>query len=780
MNLPAHPWVARDQNRHCCGALFVACLALVAPTLYADGFIHVPDHTIRTPFSTSLPRPEIGRRRQFPLVVNRHQVSIAIDGNVARTRVDETFHNPNPYQLEGTYLFPLPPGASIANFSMSMNGKMVDGEVLEKDKARTIYESIVRQMKDPGLLEYVDRQLFRARVFPIPARGDIQVAIAYDEHLKLDHGHSRYRYPLDTGKYSSGSYKNVLIDLKIRSTVAIRGLRCPSHEADITRVSDKEAHVTFEAKTLEADKDFVVDWNVSEDALAPTVLTYKGSEAQPFFLFSVSPKVDRAASTSPKDLVFLLDSSGSMVGPKMEDARRAVQYCVRSLSPGDRFNVVDFSSEARRFRDELVLAVDEEKTAAVKYIEALKARGGTRVEDGLRTALGFLTAEKSDRLRMIVFISDGEPTLGMTKPSELLNLVKDLQRTTTNAARIFCFGVGVEVDTILLEQLASKYHGAVDFVLPGEQLEITLSNFYDKIDQPVLTGVEIDFGDLEVSEVYPKPLPDLFRGDDLLLFGRFKNPGRHTVVVRGNYAGKQAAFEYSLDFPADVGPRNDFLPRTWAARKVGFLLETIRLSGEKKELVDEVVTVSKRYGVLTPYTSYLIIEDERRHPPRTVGAIPRPLTEVFRRVRESEDAASPNLAPDSAPDSAPGFSFEDRVVAAPGRFSKRSGGSSIRVSRNLKAIKEGRLHDVRRFVDREMNRGEARVLHVAGTTFYRIRGQWIDIRLDRSRRVEAREIKYLSDEYFALVKSQPGIGRILSLGKRLAFLWKDQAFVVTE
>ena len=373
---------------------------------------------------------------------------------------------------------------------------------------------------------------------------------------------------------------------------------------------------------------------------------------------------------------------------------------------------------------------------------------------------------------MIVFISDGEPTLGMTKPTELLNLVKELNQPTTNAARIFCFGVGVEVDTILLEQLASKHHGAVDFVLPGEQLEIKLSNFYDKIDQPVLTGLEIDFRGLEVSEVYPKPLPDLFRGDELLLLGRFKNPGRHTVVVRGNYAGKQAVFEYSLDFPADVGPRNDFLPRAWAARKVGFLLETIRLSGEKKELVDEVVTVSKRYGVLTPYTSYLIIKDERRHPPRTVGAIPRPLTEVFRRVRESEDAASL--------DSAPGLSFEDRVVAAPGRFSKRSGASSIRVSRNLKAIKEGRLHDVRRFVDSEMNRGEARVLHVAGTTFYRIRGQWIDIRLDRSRRVEAREIKYLSDEYFALVKSQPGIGRILSLGKRLAFLWKDQAFVVTE
>lgn len=505
---------------HCRLALALALVVLsLAPgaSLLADGFIYIEPHVVDVPHPTPQPRPRRIARPQFPLRVTRHHVTVEVDGNVARTRVDETFHNPNPRQLEGTYLFPLPPGASISNFAMSMNGKIVDGEVLERDKARSIYESIVRQIKDPGLLEYVDRGLFKARVFPIPANGDVRVQIDYDEQLRADHGHTRYHYPLDTGKYSSGDYNNVLISIALRTHAPIRTVNCPTHSVDVARPSDREARVSFEASRLTADEDFILDWNVGTDALAPMLLTHRGSDEDRFFLLSVAPSVHRPEPAPPKDLVIVLDTSGSMLGPKMDDARRAVKHCVHGLNEGDRFNIVDFSSEARKFRDGVVEATPENRASAVTYIDGLKARGGTHVEEALRAALTSFPAADG-RLQIVVLIGDGEPTLGLTRPDELTAMVKPLN---VAGKRIFCFGVGVEVDTLLLDRLASENRGTTEYVLPGEQLEIKLSNFYDKIDHPVLTNVAIDFRGLATSDVYPKPLPDLFSGDELVVLGRF-------------------------------------------------------------------------------------------------------------------------------------------------------------------------------------------------------------------------------------------------------------------
>ncbi len=728
--------------------LFFACLP--GASALADGFIYVSDwipHVRRVPRPPHLPRPH------FPLEVTRHRVTVEIDENFARTRVEETFHNRNNRQLEGTYIFPLPVGASITNFTMKIGGKEVSGEVLERDKARRIYEDIVRRAKDPGLLEYVDRGLFKARVFPIPARGDVDVSIEYSETLTRTQGLSAYRYPLDTGKYSAGPYKNVVVDVRLRSASSIRTVQCPSHKGvSITRKGEREVRVSFEARELRADKDFIVSWNVSEDALAPFLLTHKGRDGKGTFVLSISPRPDRPDKVVPKDVVFVIDTSGSMSGPKLDQVKKALKYCVRNLNDGDRFNIFDFSTEARRFRDSLVSVGEENRSAAIAYVDGFKARGGTNIEEGLRFALDELVNQ--DRLQMVVFLTDGEPTIGPVKPEEILRSVKQANR---NQRRVFVFGVGEDLNVKLLDSLARDTKGSTQYIGSDENIEVPLSAFYDKIDSPVLTDLTLDVRSDDVTDIYPRALPDLFHGEQLEIFGRYSDHGRKTVVLKGKLQGETRVFEYSLAFD---GGDNDFIPRLWASRKIGYLLEQMRLSGESKEVKDEVIRLSKLFGILTPYTSYLIVEEDRRLSRRGLSAAP---AAAFRDRGRGGREDRKHLE-----------ELESTLSRAKRSFGLDGGSEAVRLSQQLGAFKAGRAAESVDLFYMQVNAREERVKKIGPWTFYLQGTRWIDSALtdrDLTKQSNLRRVKYLSDEYFALLRENPKIGRILSVGPSVTFLW---------
>ena len=758
-----------------CARVLVALLILLAapgPGLLADGFIYIPNPpAILIPVPVPVhprpfPRPI---RPSFPLEVTRHRVVTEIDDTVARTRVEETFHNPNDVQLEGVYMFPLPPDAAVGSFSMKIGGKEATGEILEKTRAREIYEGIVRQARDPGLLEYVDRGLFRASVFPIPPRAGVDVTIEYSETLAREGGSATYRYPLDTGKYSAGDYKDVVIDIRLRSTVPLRAIGCPSHEtAGISRTGEREARVSLEAKTLRADKDLVLTWNVSEDALAPSVMAYRGTDPEGYFLFTVAPRPDPMKAAPPKDLVFVLDTSGSMVGEKMEQAKKALRHGVSILNAGDRFNIIDFSTEARRFREGLVEATDAEKKMAIAHVDEMKARGGTNVEEAIRFALSDI--QSRDRLQMVVFISDGEPTIGVTAPAEILRVIKE---RNTERRRVFVFGVGEDLNAKLLDLIAKETRAVSKYVGSSENLELPLSSFFDKIDSPVLTDLTIEFTGSGVSDVYPKPLPDLFRGDQLEVFGRYTADGSRQVVLRGRYLGEGRVFEFPLNFAS--GP-NAFLPRLWAMRKIGYLLEQIRLVGETSEVKDEVIRLSKRHGIITPYTSYLILEEDRlslsdgsRGPPRTRFA--------------ARDALS-RQAPPGAPQSESRSDLETaaEVSAARKGFEGGRGAGGIAQSRRIEELKSGEaLGSIELYVKDRVNVGGERMKEVAGRAFYLQGSRWVDATLTEKNappEADARKVKYLSDEYFTLLRDEPGIGAILSAGSEITFLWKGRVISI--
>src|SRR6185436_6144464 len=362
-----------------------------APQARADGFIivdethwwpgpHPPRHVLPPqpivppwpPRPIPLPRPYIFA----PLEVVYHHVNAKIDGQVATTSVDQEFYNPNPSRLEGTYLFPIPKGAQIDKFTMDIGGKMVEAELLSADKARKIYEDIVRKAKDPALLEYADRDVFKVRIFPIEPHSRKRIKISYTQVLKSDSGLVGYVYPLNTEKFSAKPVKNVSIKVELESKQPLKGIYSPSHQVEIKRHGSHRATVGFEANEVKPDTDFALYFTPEKDELGVILVAHRVSGKDGYFMLLVSPGLEsNNKKVIPKDVAFVLDTSGSMAGKKLEQAKKALQFCVENLNEGDRFEIIRFSTEVESLFEDLVDASKANRSKADDLIKDLKPIG---------------------------------------------------------------------------------------------------------------------------------------------------------------------------------------------------------------------------------------------------------------------------------------------------------------------------------------------------------------------------------------------------------------------
>lgn len=724
-------------------------LIYAAASALADGMIII---------EPPVQRPEV---RITPMAVKYHKVSVTIENQVATTTVDQVFHNPNNMELEGTYVFPLPGNAAISALSLWIDGKEQAGELLEADKARGIYEDIVRKMRDPALLEYVGGRMFKLRIFPLPANGDRQIKLEYTEKLTYDNGLCTYRYPLNTEKFSSRNLEEVVISASIKSDVPIKSVYSPSHPIDVVQKDDHNIKLSYEAKDVKPDKDFFLYLGVSDKDIGLSVVPYRKRGEDGFFMALLSPKADvRESDIVKKDVVFVMDTSMSMTEQnRIEQARRALDFMVASLNPGDRFNIVTFATEARPFRDGLQELNDDTRKAAREFIAELKARGGTNINEALLMSLDMMP-KTAERPFMVVFITDGEPTIGeTTDPDQIL---KNVKGKNAKNARIFCLGVGYDINARLLDRIAEENRGTREYITPDENMEVKVSNFYEKVSNPVLSDLELKFEGLDTYDVYPKQLPDLFKGSQLVVFGRYKGEGAKAIRLTGTVNGEKREFVYETSFPAET-KENEFMPRLWATAKVAYLLDQIRLHGEQKEVKDEVIALSKQYGIMTPYTSWLVVEDlERRRAGREPNAA-APMDLALRRLgREDEEAPAMKEAEDS--------------------FAEDGGASGVAASQSLMRMKEvaGKGYF---FGDRDERknqmRGVDRIMKtVAEKTFYLADGVWADSTFKAG--METKKVKYMSDEYFDLLSTVPGIGKYLALGNRVIVVMDGTAWEVTE
>ena len=600
----------------------------------ADGLIiiHPP---VGHPGPHPMPFVPPGHFSFAPLAVSYHRVSVDINELAATTSIDQEFSNSNNARLEGTYIFPLPPGAHIDKFAMDIDGKMTEAELLSADKARALYEDIVRQMKDPALLEYVGRDAFKVRIFPIEPNSKKRIKITYTQLLKDDGGLVEYVYPLNTEKFSSAPVKDVSVKVTINGKSPLKSIYCPSHAAEVKRHGETSAVVGYEAKDLRPDSDFKVVFSRTPNPVGIDIICSRKPGADDgCFLLLASPGLSAPAAIQPKDICFVLDTSGSMAGAKLEQAKKALRFCLANLNPDDRFELIRFATEAEPLFNELVKADTANLKKAGAAIGAFKPIGGTAIGDAIGKALAL---RKSDEARpyLVVFLTDGLPTIGETREDPLVDQVKKLNSTAT---RIFSFGIGNDVNTHLLDRIAAETKAISQYVSDKEDLEVKLSNFYGKIKEPVFCNLKLNFTnpEIKITQLYPNSLPDLFNGDMLVVFGRYAGKGAAAAKISGLFNGQPKEFAADISF-AETAPNNDYIPQLWATRRVGWLLDEIRLHGESSELKDEVTKLAREFGIVTPYTAYLILEDEKK---RGVPVALRNMQELEGDARVYAQAAS--------------------------------------------------------------------------------------------------------------------------------------------
>src|SRR5216683_2612628 len=543
-----------------------------------------------------------------PLAMVNHRVSITMEDQVAITKVEQTFRNHTDRQLEATYVFPVPKGASVNKFTMWVNGTEVRGEMIEADKARQIYTQIVQRTQDPGLLEYMGNNLLRMRVFPIPPKSDQKVAMSYTSVASQDAGVVEYVYPLKTDGKATSTLEDFSIQATIKSQHPIENVYSPTHAISLTRPNDREVNVKFERNQGLLDKDFQLFYATGNKEIGFTTLTQRPiSSEKGFFLLLISPRLEMSRDQfMARDMVLVLDTSGSMRGPKMDQARRALKYCLDNLDARDRFGVINFATTVNKYRDGLVEMNKQQIDQAKKWVENLEATGGTAINDALAAALAMRSGD-SGRTLTIVFFTDGQPTVGETNIEKITKNV--LAKNDANT-RIFTFGVGDDVNATFLDNLAVQTRAVSTYVRPAEDIEAKVSSLFSKISHPVLANLKLTAAqDMRLEEIYPPQLPDLFHGGQLVVLGRYSGHGPAAVTLSGNVGKEPRQFVYEVSFPEKTSDDKGFVEHLWARRKVGYLLDQIRANGEKKELVDETVALAKKYGIATPYTSYLIVPD---------------------------------------------------------------------------------------------------------------------------------------------------------------------------
>lgn len=718
------------------GALFLLSLVSTS-TASADGLVVIDCPTIPTPppcpVGVGCMRPDTGICPAY-LRVKNHNVTVTIENQVAHTKIDQTFVNDSDSVLEGTYIFPLPEDATISEFAMYVDGVRLEAKVLDRDQAREIYEGIVRRQRDPALLEYIGRGAFQARIFPIQPHSEKRVEISYAQVLKAENGLVKYVYPLSTEKFSPLPLGSVAINVDLKSPQALKAIYSPSHNVSVARSSDFHAQIGYEDSNVKPDRDFVLYYSVSTDEIGATLLSYKpDATTDGFFLLLVTPPLKvQQEKVVAKDVILVLDSSGSMEGEKIVQARNALKYVLNQLQPSDRFNVIAFSTSVVPYAPSLRAASD--RGDAIRWVDTISAGGSTDINRALLEAMA--DADK-ERPTIIIFLTDGLPTVGETDAQKILD---NVNAVTPPNVRLFNFGVGDDVNTLLLDSLSEKHRGTSAYVRPGENIEETVSGFYAKVSTPVLSDLKIDFGGIETYDIYPFPLPDLFAGSQLVIAGRYKNGGAATVSLRGsvNTESRSYAFE-DLNFKRESisggASTDEFIAPLWATRKIGYLLAQIRLHGENKEAVDEIVALAIRYGIVTPYTSFLIQEnaDVLSQEGRTTAG-----------NAVQQNAPSPTSMP-------------------------ASGSGAVQNSQANKALQDASSAPAS---------GDGKVKHVGDKAFILQKGIWTDT-MFVPEKMTTTKIAFGSTQYFDLLTLHPEWSKYAAVGAQVIFVVDGVAYEIT-
>ena len=770
----------------------------------------------------------------LPFRITSSRVDVRIDDAVATTSLEQSFLNLSGRDLEVRVLIPLPAGAAINNSSLSMNDQMVEGRLYDANQAQSIYESIVNQRRDPALLRFAGENLYEARIFPIPPNQERRLKFGYTQMLAPTGGLYDYRHILAGSQLYQGGIEKFSFECTVRSKARLGPVYSPSHQVAVQRPNENTAVIKLAGANLSSDSDFRLYYSPSTEDVALRVITHRTSDAEDGY-FMLLGRVDEQlekARILPKDIVFVFDTSGSMQGEKIEQAKKALRFCLNSLNEQDRFNLITFATDVQALSNNLLDASKANVTKALAAVDQIEATGGTNMDGAIRAALGSDFAQGAARAKMVVFMTDGLPTVGVTDPQSILQEVQT--STQKNKVRIFNFGVGNDVNTHLLDKMALDAEGVSSYVSPREDLEVKVSDFVGKIRHPVMTDVTFDFGpDTKAQSIYPKRMPALYRGGEITVLGRYKGAGPGDVTLAGNVAGEPRKIALKANWPARELD-NSYLPRVWAMRKIGYLIEDVRLHGQNQEIIREIVDLAQRHGIVTPYTSQLVLEPgmegggwrprpvaggggrwrggvEERDGMAFKGAPPPAATpaEALRRegeVRKKAQDATTAAAQDAqgqtkgevanalstiekdlkeakAGDQPAGGAGPESAVDKAGRVEAQTkAGFAFGANKAVRAALTARKADGAMPAEELAKAvGEAQaqaIKQVGARTFYNRGGVWVD----SSAKPDAKPVvvKTFSKEYYDLLKSDMTLGPVMALGGSILVVVKETLYQIEE
>jgi Ca-activated chloride channel family protein len=657
---------------------------------------------------------------------------VVILEQAATTTLEIGLENATGSRQEAELIVPVPQGAAVRSFTFQGTAKEPSAEVLPRDEAVRTYEQIVAKVRDPAMLEFLGYALIRSSVFPVEARGKQRVRLTYEHLLPADGDRIDYVLPRSESLDYAVPWA---ITVRITSKRPISTLYSPSHKLEVTRPDERTASARLQGQAASEPGPFRLSYLLDSGSVSASLLAYPDPKVGGgYFLLLAGLPVARpqGAESVKREVTLVLDRSGSMNGEKLEQVREASAQVVAGLKDGETFNIMAYNEAVERFAQKPVVKGRQSEGAAREYLRSITSRGGTNIHDALVEALR-QEAPQEGVLPVVIFLTDGLPTVGETSETAIREVAV---KGNLHKRRVFTFGVGVDVNTPLLEKIASETRGSATFVLPGEDVEVKVSRVYQHLAGPLLTSPDLQLVNDEgepaagrVTDVVPSLLSDLFEGDQVVVLGRYVGEKPLCFVLTGDYLGRARRFRFSFDL-AGATTRNSFVPRLWASRKIAVLVDAIRQLGadhdrlavrgpepaypKMKELVDEIVRLSMEFGVLTEYTAFL--------------------------AREGTDLSRPDELRAAATDN-----FMDRAVRT------RYGVGSVNQSLNSVAQqKQSSLNISNSYYDSKMNAVSiSNVQQVNDRAFYQRGDRWVDSRLLEQKREAAPDkvVQFGSEEF---------------------------------
>ena len=617
---------------------FLPLFVISAATILAVASLRSLDTSVaaqerETQGSLQILDPSGKPKAQCPL--KHTDVKAEISGFLSRVVVTQEFENPFNEKIEAVYTFPLPQNAAVDDMTMMVGDRTVRGKILRREEAQAVYEAAKSGGQVASLLDQERPNIFTQSVANILPGEQIKITISYVETLKYADGSYEFVFPMVVGpRYVPGSATgaqangfsadtdrvpdasritprpvaagmrvghDVSLDIALDTGVPIDGLNSKTHEIDIERADNRRAHIRLKNNAEIPNKDFILRYDVAGKKIEDALLTHRSKQGGFFTLILQPPERVTAEDVMPKELVFVLDTSGSMSGFPIEKAKETMKLALDSLYSSDTFNLITFSGDEHILFPEPVPATKENLRKAQEFLDTRKGGGGTEMMKAVKAALD--PSDAQGHVRIVCFMTDGYVGNDM-------EIIGEVQKHAN--ARVFAFGIGSSVNRYLLDNMAKYGRGEVEYVALNDDGSAAARRFHERVRNPLLTDLSIEWNGLPVADVYPKQIPDLFSAKPVIVNGRYTAGGRGVIRLKGKMSGRDFAREIPVEFP-ESQTQHDVLATLWARTRVNDLMgqdfNGLQQGNMKPELKETITQLGLEYRLMTQFTSFVAVEE---------------------------------------------------------------------------------------------------------------------------------------------------------------------------